>query len=251
MSNDKEIFSKFPLETEFEYLGRVLVETRPVSYSGLNMYDTCPRSFKYKYIDKEPVKNPPTRETAPKMFRGSDIHKSIEDFLKGQTNKVHAEILQHNSFITELRTKGATAEDEFAFDKTWSRVAFDDPIAIIRGKFDAMICKENSLVIYEWKTGKVYPEHKIQRNLYGLAGLLLYPEYKKVIVQTYYLDLDLKRKANTSSKSEYGRNQLLSYQWLWERKINKVQPPQPYPMRPGWKCGYCDYSKNRGGKCPN
>ena len=116
--------------------------------------------------------------------------------------------------------------------------------AKIRGFMDN-VYNGDKLVVHEWKTGKEYDSHSLQRSLYGLASLLLFPEYDDVEVITVYLD----QKVNRPTK--FTKGQQLTYQWVWQRHINKTRPPQPYPMRPSWKCRFCNYSKNRGGKCPN
>ncbi len=217
-----------------------------VSYSGLSMYTQCPSSFQRKYLLKEKVLSEPTRESAPAMFRGTDIHNSIEDLLNGKREDVHKEIQKNYlGFCTELKEKGTQAELAFAFDTNWEPLTFDDPTAEIRGYMDAVLCTDDELVVYEWKTGKEYPEHANQRHLYGLAAMLMFPQHDKVRVIGTYLD-QCKNVENS-----YLRSQLTTLKWTWTRKINKTKPPQPYPMRPSWKCRYCNYSKNQGGTCPN
>lgn len=220
-----------------------------VSFSGIGTYINCPSAFKRKYITKEPVKEKDEKQQridAPQKFRGTDIHDSVEGYLRDERTNIHPEIQQkYSMFCTDLKQKGAIPEMEFAFNYKWEPVKFEDPEAMIRGKMDATLDLPQHLNIYEWKTGKMYDEHADQRSLYGLAALLLHPHHEKVIVTTVYFDLHL------TKPSTYSRNELSAYKWVWERKINKTKPPQPYPMRPNWKCRYCDFSKKNGGKCPN
>lgn len=217
-----------------------------LSYSGYNMYVDCPSSFQRRYILKEKTSaEEPTPESAPAMFRGLDMHQAVEDLLNDKRNDLPKEISQYTPFAIGLRTKGASAEEAFAFDSKWERVDFDNPEAEIRGLLDCKLCTDEDLVIYEWKTGKVYESHVHQRSLYGLAALLMHPEHKTVTVITTYFD------QGQNNQTVYHRDMLTTYKWVWERHINKTKPPQPYPMKPSWKCRYCDYSKNRGGKCPN
>jgi len=214
-----------------------------VSYSGVSMYVTCPSSFNRKYNLKEKA-DQPTRETAPAMFRGTDLHNAIEDFLLNKRNDLPKELKAYNEFCTGIRTHKAIPELAFAFDNKWESVEFDDPLAEIRGFMDAIMA-DTELIVYEWKTGKKYDEHANQRSLYGLAALILYPDYQKVRVMTVYLD------QQEISETTYHKDMLVTYKWMWERKINSTKPPQMYPMRPSWKCKWCGYSKKKGGKCPN
>ena len=216
----------------------------PVSYSGLGMYTKCPSSFHRKYNLKEEVKYPPTRENAPAMFRGTDIHNSIEHCLLGEREDVHEDIHDYLPWILSMR-EHSKPELEFAFDLNWEPVAFDAEDARIRGFMDNVHVGDDELVVHEWKTGKMYDEHSKQRNLYGLACLILFPKYDKVRVITVYLD---QRK---NVETTYHMSMISTYKYMWDRHINKVYPPQPYPMRPGWYCRFCNYSKNSGGKCPN
>ena len=221
--------------------------SQAVSYSGVSMYNTCPSSFHRKYNLREEGGPPPTIETAPQMFRGTRIHGSVEDMLLHKVDKLDDEIQPYNGFIMEIRQRGAVPEVPFAFTKAWEICEFDDPLANIRGYLDAKLVEEEpqELIVYEWKTGKKYDEHQQQRALYGLAGLLLHPEHRKIRVITVYMD------QMENAETTYEQSMVSSYKWMWDRHINKTRPPQPYPMRPSWKCRYCEYSKNQGGKCPN
>ena len=216
-----------------------------VSYSGIEMYNTCPSSFDRKYNKQEPVMHPPTPETAPAMFRGTKLHGAIEDLLNEKRNDLPKELSKYTQFCIGLRTQGAVAECDFAFNAEWESVDFEDPTAEVRGFMDCKLVTENDFVIYEWKTGKKYYSHANQRSLYGLAGLILHPEHQKVRVITTYLD------QGENDQVVYHAEMLSTYKWVWSRYINKTKPPQPYPMRPTWKCKFCNYSKRSGGKCPN
>ena len=215
-----------------------------ISYSGYMTYVKCPSAFERKYITKEKGAGKPTREEAPQMYRGTDLHNAIEDVLLGKREDLPKEIEHYLDFVTGLKDMGAQPELPFAFDSAWQSVEFDDPTAEIRGYLDSLLAHDE-LTIHEWKSGKVYDEHVTQRNLYGLAGLLLYPKYDKVRVITTYLD------QGEHNETTYHAAMLQTYKWIWSGYIKKTKPPQPYPMRPSWKCRFCQFSKRSGGLCPN
>ena len=160
---------------------------------------------------------------------------------------VHKEIHNYNELALEIRAREGFAEIAFAYNQEWKPVTFEDPTAIVRGFLDAGWSTPEVTIIKEWKTGKVYDSHASQRSLYSLVGLLMYPEVDRTEVHTVYLDQP-KEKDHVLKVSQ---KELLAYTWKWGRKINRVQPPQIYPMRPSWKCRFCVYSKKQGGKCPN
>ena len=217
-----------------------------VSYSGLGLYKQCPSAFQRKCVLKEPAMEP-TPESAPALFRGKAMHAEIEDLLEGRRDSLHGDMKFYEQFLSGLRSAGATAENKFAFDHNWDRVDFDSEAAMIRGIDDAAILDQETktLHVYDWKTGKKYPEHAEQRALYGLAGLLTYPQAERTIVSHVYLD---QRKTEST---EFHADGTEGMKWMWERRCNKVQPPQPYPETPSWKCKFCNYSQRNGGKCQN
>lgn len=216
-----------------------------VSYSGLGSYNKCPSQFARKYVWKE---HGAAYIPAPAAARGTTLHGTIEDLINGKRDDLPKEIAFYTQFFTGLREQGAIAEEKFCFNTLWEPVDFEDhDTGMIRGLMDITLYVpgETESNVYELKTGKVYDDHPYQRNLYGLIDLINHPEIEKVTVTGVYLDL----KKNIPTV--YYQNMLASYKYMWERKINKVQPPQPYPMRPGWYCRSCPYSKGNGGKCPN
>jgi hypothetical protein len=215
-----------------------------LSYSGYTTYLNCPSAFQRKYITKEEGGGKPTRETAPAMFRGTDMHNAIEDLILGKREVLPKELSNYQGFVCGLRDMGAQPELAFAFNAKWEMVDFEAEEAEIRGFLDVYLAAEQ-LIVYEWKTGKEYDDHVTQRNLYGLAALLMNTDYETVRVITTYLDQGYNRETT------YHRPMLTTYKWVWGKNINKVKPPQPYPMRPSWKCRNCQFSKNKGGKCPN
>ena len=216
-----------------------------VSYSGISMYKDCPSAFYRKYVAKEEGGAPPTRETAPAMFRGTDLHNAIEEMILGKRERLPKELSGYDGFVKQLADLGAKPEVAFAWDANWEATGFDAEDAAIRGFYDCKVVTPKQLTIYEWKTGKVYPEHVTQRHLYGMSAMLEHPEHESVNVITTYLDL------MENMSTTYHSPMLSTYKWMWTKYINKCQPPQPYPMRPSWKCRTCQFSKKNGGKCPN
>ena len=219
-----------------------------VSHSGLTLYDQCPSAFQRRYLLREATS---PREPHPNAARGSEIHADFERYLLEGGDLPGNGMSAWHSLLIKLRAAGATAEREFAFTKDWEICEFDADEAVIRGKIDAEYWSGDSaqmVDVYEWKTGKNYPEHVHQRSLYGLAGLLIYPDAPGVRIHMPYLD----RPNERPTVQEFMQGQINSLKWIYERKINKVQPPQEYPMRQSWKCRFCDYSKKvNNGKCPN
>lgn len=213
-----------------------------VSYSGIQLYNQCPAAFRYKYILK--IKGPePTPETAPALFRGKRLHQEIEDLLTGKRMTLSEDISFYQGFFESMREQGALPEEKYAYTADWKRCEFDADEAMIRGILDAIYLDGDHLHVWEFKSGKIYAEHEKQRALYALFGMLAYPQAKVCRVTNIYLD---QRK---NAVSEYSSDMVPSYQWVWERSVNKTQPPQPYPEQPSWRCKFCPYSNKVGGRC--
>lgn len=218
-----------------------------VSYSGIMSYENCPSSFKRRYISKEEVADRSDVPSNSKRARGTRIHAMLDEYLMDIGFVLPKELKVWEGKMNQLLQKKACGEKKWAFDESWESCGFTAEEARIRGILDAICVNEDAgeVEVYEWKTGKKYPDHKDQRVLYGLAGLLMNPEYDRCVVETVYLD------SGEIEKAQMDRAAMGSYKWLWERRMNKCQPPQSYAERPNWKCRFCDYSEANGGKCPN
>ena len=214
-----------------------------VSFSGMQTYDQCPSSFNRKYILKEEV-DQGTGGASPAMLRGSRIHKGCEDYLL-DVGELPEEAEKFSMFFHALKhQRQARPEVKFAFNLDWEPTKFSDKeTAQVRGILDIIHDDDGTCYVTELKTGKKYQEHALQRSLYGLAGGLLYPECEIITVQTVYLD------SGDVVPTVFHSDQLATYQWTGQRLINKCQPPQEYPQRPSWKCRFCDYHEDKGGKC--
>jgi hypothetical protein len=213
-----------------------------VSFSGMQMYDQCPSSFQRRYILKEESVGEGTVSDA--MKRGSRIHSGCENYLLGNGD-LPVEAKSFTMLFQQLRDeREARPEVKWAFNADWELTKFSDKAtAQVRGILD--IIHENDGVCYvtELKTGKKYPEHSLQRSLYGLAGGMLYPDCEVITVQTIYLD------SGEVVPTVFHADQIPTYQWTWQRLINKCQPPQQYPQRPSWKCRFCNFHEDKGGTC--
>lgn len=219
-----------------------------LSYSAISTADKCPQKYYRHYVlmDRKPM---PSREEAPALHRGLDAHQETEDFLLGKRDDVTIDCLKHyEGWFSTLRDTGkCQPELEWNYDPHWKPLDFKDKEnGLIRGVTDLVMIFDDIGHVKEWKTGQMYPEHDMQRNIYGLTTLLAFPEIKEVHVDTVYFDLQENKKV------VYPRNMLGSYKWLWERKCKTINALQDFPMRPSWKCRFCPYSKeHNGGTCPN
>ena len=217
-----------------------------ISYSGLTMFEKCPRSFHLKYIVKHPE---PEFVSSPAMLRGTKLHNAAENYVRQELAELPKELKEKQGFFDRIVTLG-TAQPELEFNLTedWQSIPFEQKEdGFIRGIIDLVLPQGNVLEIMEYKTGRVYDTHADQRALYSLAGLILYPEAEVVRTTTVYFDLGGADKTTTVERCN-----LETIKWSWTRRVNKTKPVgQAYPMRPGKQCNWCNFSKKKGGPCPN
>lgn len=224
------------------------------SYSKIQTYKKCPAKFKFAYID---LLRMPKGES-PAMARGSEIHKSIEQFIKKETDLLHPDIREaYTQYFFGLResyrcfpeAKFALKGGELHFDpKKYVTAAFeacewDDPETVFRGFYDLKVVWDGGLFIDEFKTGKPYPEHMEQRLAYGTVALIQHPEVDHVEVRTVYLD-----KVN-SVPVTYPQMMLIEYTGGLRRNIMECENDTVFAPQPSFMCRYCEYSRQNNGPC--
>jgi CRISPR/Cas system-associated exonuclease Cas4 (RecB family) len=214
-----------------------------VSYSGMNLYGQCPSAFNRRYILKEETKGDGKPSEA--MLRGTRVHRGVEHFLLGKEEDIPEEAESFRGLFYALRDeRDATPEQRFCFTDDWGTTTFGDSAnGKVRGMLDIAYEHDGTCHVFEIKTGKIYEEHAKQRNLYALAGLLLYPDTHTVRCTLLYLDGALEKSV------EISRDKVGSWEYYWDQKIKAVQPPQPYTATPSWKCRFCEYNVDAGGTC--
>ena len=211
-----------------------------LSYSKYSCWDKCPRKFKYRYIDKldEP------KGTA--MSRGTEIHESVEAYLLGKTDQLHPDIHSYyGQFMFGLRNAGAIPEVQVAVNRDWKPVPWDAEDAYIRSVIDAHLPPKDGVVqVFEWKTGKVYPEHRDQLELYAVKIKVLYPETKQVNVMGVYFDL----KKNSVAYTHPYYYQEIKIE-LWDNKMRKILRDEEFIPNPSYGCKFCHFRRDNNGPC--
>ena len=212
-----------------------------ISYSGLQLFDKCPRAFRDKYY--RGVKG--EEKKSPAMARGSRLHEAAEDYVRGDTLHLPPEIKHKEKMLDRLVQLKAIPEMEFNLTQAWDNIPFEDTEnGNIRGMIDCIANTGDVLEIYEYKTGKKYDSHADQRSLYTLAGFILYPEAKVCRTSTVYFDL-----GGADETLAATRDQLAVFQMTWAKRINATRPPREYIARPGRHCAWCASNQANGGDC--
>ena len=220
------------------------------SYSRLSDYQQCPAKFKYKHIDK--LSDPP----GPAMARGVEMHKLAEDYFNAarKPRKPPAGFERFAHLLSHWRGKKTQAEKEVVLGKNWSAIGnvkasrlWFHPEAWLRVKMDVYRRADAgaTATIADWKTGKRYSAHNEQAELYGLAALVASPELNEAVVHMCYVD----QKVDNHSVKAVFREDVPELVERWSAKIAPMFNDTKFAMKPGPLCGWCAYSRAKGGPC--
>lgn len=210
------------------------------SLSKLNTFEQCGKKYKFRYIDRVPEPPQPPGAAA----RGSAIHKAIEDYLKGEINELPSELSFYAGFLTQLKGAQLYPEHRMALNNDWEPVAPNDPTVWWTGILDLLIRPTEQLaVIYDWKTGKIWPDHEEQKEIYSIAVAATFPMVREVQFTHVYVDLGKNRRKT------YHPDQLRSMRNKWEGRVFAAEHAAEYIPNPSFKCRFCPFSREKGGPC--
>lgn len=206
------------------------------SNSSIKVYEQCPFKFKLTRIDRL---QEPSGDAAN---RGKQIHAEFETAIIGLP-LIDPQYNYWLEYIDVLRTKATQVESKFAITREWSICNFDDPMAWIRGIYDAIYFENDSAHVLDWKTGKER-DYADQLRLYATIILATNPSINRVSMEICYIDLE--------KRVSYGivlRDHLDDLKkWLTER-ITKIESDTVFAPKPDYGCKWCHFRKSNGGPC--
>jgi hypothetical protein len=204
--------------------------------SQYGLYQKCPLAFKYRHKDR--LSSPP----GPAAARGSGLHDSLEGYLKtgdwGVTIPLYA---RHRA--EAMRDDGFMAEERWAFNDKWEPELWDSPNVWVRGIVDAVLEDTPWLHIGEWKSGKVWEDHGLQRDIYLVMGLCTYTKSDEAHIATIYIDQGF----DVTAKLE--RKDLEAKKIEWTKRVEPMLNDTFFSPRPGQHCNWCSFSNRKGGPC--
>ena len=212
---------------------------KPLSYSGIKLFKKCPRLWADSYI----LMN--KRPSDPAADRGTFIHKKLEDFFLGKPYPDELVVLRpwKLDFTDILRHRPST-EAELAVKVDWTPTSFEDPEALVRGKADLIFQEENVLHIYDFKTGRKYPDHEEQGRTYFALSADKVDKVEKCIVSMVYLD-----QLEVDEQDYYPNELKESIEWVKEDAM-RIRTATSYDPTPSMDtCKHCHLSWRKGGTC--
>jgi CRISPR/Cas system-associated exonuclease Cas4 (RecB family) len=210
---------------------------KPISYSSKKVYAQCPKRWYHQYILGE-------REPAGKAAeRGTRIHEALENFfLGGQYPAIPNEPMLQSwePLMHELKDKGAVPEAELAVTVDWEPTKFGAKDAYFRGKADLILQDEDTLVILDFKTGRIYPEHEAQ----GASYIAMHRPSCKMT--TGFIYLDHHPIVQEYEYSESDRDLIIEE---LKREIEVIRTDTEYVARGGDHCRWCPHAWRNKGDC--
>ncbi len=212
------------------------------SYSALALFESCPRQFKYRKIDKLP------EAKAPAMVRGIKIHNEAAKFLEGKLDKVPDSCMLFEDQFWELRDMNPIVEQQWAFTKGYKPVSWFDKRVKLRIVMDVGLeYSDNTGECIDHKTGKYRPDdHDVydeQMDLFAAGMFKRNPFLTDVTTRLWFLD------AGEEVIREVSKDQALLKLDELEDRADVMMTTERFPPSPSWKCRFCVWSADNGGQC--
>lgn len=208
-----------------------------LSYSGLKLYETCPRKFKYVYVDKLPD------PSGPAAVRGTKLHNSVERVLKRETEQLDEELAGVKPIFDMWVDKHAESEVPFALDSALCPVVFESDSRVFRGIIDVIITEESTATVIDIKTGKIR-DYADQLKAYATALFLCRPDIQEIKTAILFVDHNQLTYGVT-----YTRTQLEALKLWLLGKLQVVKSDNVFAPNPSYLCQFCNFSQKKGGSC--
>lgn len=198
----------------------------------LKTFETCPRKYYFKYIEKISVpqkssffeKGKKVHALANYYLRGDDISK-MEKALNSEELKLW-EILKQNEFFNKIYVN-SEYNLSCKVDNYW-----------IGGRLDALMKDDKNYYILDYKTGSIpkNPEYDNQTITYLLCASKMYGDNIKFV----YIDL----KNNQNSIIDFNSAKAQEYEKRITDICNKITNAQfPEEIEHSKICDFCEYKK--------
>jgi hypothetical protein len=212
------------------------------SLSKLGTFEQCAAKYKFRYLDKLPQ-----GAKSAAASRGIDLHETIDAFLQRRIDgPLQSPLDFYQGFLGGLREiPGILPEYKFAVDRTWTGLTvWEGDSVYVRAVFDLLTPPISDQVeVYDWKSGKIYENHRDQRELYSVLAVAKYPEAKRVRATSVYVDSGQQRG------EVYELADLAGARSRWENRLARLESATEFPFNPQFSCRWCPYSKAQGGPC--
>lgn len=154
------------------------------SYSRLSDWQACPLMAKFKHIDKLP------QPQSPAMARGEQLHKLAERYSTKQVDECPDQLQKIKPYLDRVRKvwDKIRTEEQWAFTRDWQQCDWFARETYCRMVVDLSLATASTMIVVDYKTGKINPDHKNQLSLYAVGGFSRIPSLQMVKAKLWYID---------------------------------------------------------------
>ena len=198
----------------------------------LKTFETCPKKYYFKYIEKISV---PQKSNL--FEKGKKVHALANYYLRGDNISKMEKALNSE----ELKLWEILKQNEF-FNKTYVNSEYNLSCKVdnywIGGRLDALMKDDKNYYILDYKTGLIpkNPEYDYQTITYLLCASKMYGDNIKFV----YIDL----KNNQNSIIDFNTAKAQEYEKMIIKICDKITNTQfPEEIEHSKICDFCEYKK--------
>jgi len=205
----------------------------------------------------------------PPLDRGNRLDDALTLHLSGPKTIEQAsmheaafyEATQHPvilKLVKSLRkSKGVIPQASVVLNDKWEPVSMYTKGAWARMKLDVLKIVGRKAHVIDWKSGgidkrtkevRAQDKYDDQMFAYQLAALSAFPPVQEVTATLAFLDAG-KQHDPLVVRAPMHRRDLDANRRKWELKIEGMMSDESFVPRPGYYCGWCSFSKPKGGPC--
>lgn len=229
----------------------------PYAYSKISCYNTCPRKFKFSYIDKIKVFS-----QNKALEKGTRVHQIIElwhpkmyeknlplfnyslldEDEQKNVEKLALDFCKSDLGIEYLLHPGSLGHEiHMGLDKRLQPTNYHNPEALLRGKIDYLIKTGDTVKVVDWKTGKVPDQMYMDNKQVMLYAIWVFNMFKDVeVVMADYVYVEHNERYTFSFTKEFYKN----YTKTYADNIKKIEIDNEFEKNPGVLCNWCDFKEN-------
>jgi len=147
--------------------------------------------------------------------------------------------------LERMKQTGWKSEEVWLADKGWFPVFMEEE-AWIKAVVDLHYLDGDILDIRDLKSGRRYPEHADQLQIYALMGMKRFPDIKRVDVSAWYID----EGGASGHQASYMPAMFDYYAAGWNELALRMFADQTFTATPSKSvCRWCPFRASKGGPC--
>lgn len=239
---------KCPFSVCLEKIRRVRIEEPP---SSILTYGDATHNVSQLYVIGNSKVTLASAAKAAVKARKAMLDKQAYDPI--MMNEVTNTMSAQKPLLDRLRKAKAQVELKWTFTKAYALTGWFAGDAWLRIIVDAMRhqAKPPEVEIIDYKTGKIYDDHKLQRKIYAMGGLQLVQlgqlaggdKNVKVTASHVYVN------GGATGTETFTMKDLEPLKREWGQRIKQMMSDTEFPVRPGPHCKWCKFAKSKGGPC--